>query len=197
MPASPNANVDLVVAADALAYLTAAKVTYGGDLQALVTAVSAIIQSYISRAIPSQSHSFTVDGRGGNAQLVRNYPITAVASVSVDGVAISPAADATQSGFVFSTTEIKLRGYRFCRGVMNVAIAYTGGFTTIPADLKQACFEGIEAVVAAAQSQDPRATMLKAGDSAIAFGHAADMAQLVLTPSVTSILSQWRRVAPI
>lgn len=192
-----NEKVDLVTVAVAQAYLTAAKVTYTGDLQALVTAVSAQIQSYISRNIPSQDYSLTVDGPGGNAVLLKNTPVTAVASVSVDGQNIPAAASPSQFGFVFSHSQIKLRGSIFCRGVLNVAIAYTGGFATIPADLAQACLEGIEAVIAAIQTQDPRATMLKAGDSAIAFGHAGEIAQLVLTPNVTSILNQWRRVAPI
>ena len=194
---SPSPTVDLALVDDVTAYLSAAKVTYSGDLQALLTAVSQQIQSYISRKIPSQSYTITVDGPGGNSIVLKNTPVTAVASVSVDGQSIPAAISATDFGFVFSPRQVKLRGYDFCRGVLNVTIAYTGGFTTIPADLRQACFEGISAVIAAIQTQDPRATMLKAGDSAISFGHAAEMANLVLTPNVTSILNQWRRVAPI
>jgi hypothetical protein len=34
-----------------------------------------------------------------------------------------------------------LRGFRFSRGVQNVAISYTAGYASVPLDLKQAALE--------------------------------------------------------
>lgn len=197
MPTPAVPTVDLITAADAQAAMSAAGVSYSGDVQQLVTEVSAQIQQYLSRAIPSQSFSVTLDGIGGKRILLPNTPITAVSSLSVDGVAIPPAANATGSGFVFSQTTVMLRGYDFCRGVQNIALAYTAGFTTVPQDLQRACKEGILAYLSSMTSGDVRANSLKAGDSAVDFGDQTAMASLCLTPNVTSILNQWRRMAPI
>jgi len=44
-------------------------------------------------------------------------------------------------GFLFDTRRVLLRGFRFCRGVQNVAISYTAGYASVPLDLKQAGLE--------------------------------------------------------
>lgn len=190
----PAPNVDLATAAEAVAYLKAHGEACSGDIQALLTAVSAQIQSYLSRNIPSQSYTVTLDGVGGSRVSLPNTPITAVDSVSVDGLAIQPAASPTCYGFVFSKSQVLLRGAIFSRGVQNITIEYTAGYATVPADIKLACLEGILAIMG---TDDPRATSLKAGNSAIEFGDLETLAGLCLTQNVTGILNQYRRVAPV
>lgn len=188
--------VDLITLQEAQDYLAGGGQPAPANLDAIITGVSAVMQSYASRNFISQPYSVTLDGHGGDRLSLPNSPITAVASLSIDGVAITAAATPTQAGFVFSDTQVLLRGYRFCRGVQNVAIAYTAGFVAIPADLKQACKEGVGAIVAAFQYDDPRAIEVKAGGSSIKLGSLADMEKLCLTSNVTTVLNQRARVAP-
>ena len=69
------------------------------------------------------------DGSGSNKIVLSNYPITAVASVVVDGVSIPPS-DGISSGFSFAPGGriVFLRGYRFTMGTYNVQIHYTAGY---------------------------------------------------------------------
>src|SRR5205823_7092372 len=76
-----------------------------------------------------------------------NSPVTAVLSLSIDGLAI-PAAPAPggvgggyDTGYSFTPTELALRGYVFTRRPQNVIVTYTAGYPTTPPDLAQACTE--------------------------------------------------------
>lgn len=188
--------LDLVTLPVAKQALLDAGLTAPADLAGLVTGVSAAMQSYASRTFGSASYTTTRNGDGGCAMSLPNYPITAVASVSVDGVSLPAATTPTGAGFVFSDTQVFLRGHRFCRGIQNVTIAYTAGFATVPADIQRACCEGVSAVVAAFEYGDPRAVNVKAGGSGIELGSIAELAKLCLTPNVTMILDQVKRVVP-
>lgn len=112
-------------------------------LTRLVTQVSEAVEQYVSRTLKSASYTETRDGPGGARLSMPNHPITAVASLSIDGVAIPAASNATANGYVFSPTLIALRGYVFTQGVMNVTVQYTGGYATIPGDIEQACIDWI------------------------------------------------------
>jgi hypothetical protein len=75
-------------------------------------------------------------------------------------------------------------------------MTYTAGFSTVPADLKLACNEGIAAVVASFDYSDPRAIEVKAGGSSIKLGSVAEISRLCLTANVTAVLDQRKRVHP-
>ena len=108
-------------------------------LQRLLTAASYAIESYLSRDIISKSYTKVFDGSGGRAIVPPDFPITAVASVVVDGVSIPAASSVTGSGFYFNENMIMLNGYSFNKNWGNVTITYTAGYTTIPPDIVQAC----------------------------------------------------------
>lgn len=194
--------VDLVDSSEATAYLTAAGQPAPANLAAIITGVSSVMQQYASRNFVAQPYSVVLDGHGGDRVSLPNFPITAVAAVSVDGVNVPAAANALQSGFVFSETQVLLRGYRFNRGVQNVSLTYTAGYPVgngagqMPADLRIACCQGIAAVVASLDYDDPRAIELKSGGSSIKLATAADIERLCLTGDVTSVLNQRARVTP-
>jgi hypothetical protein len=188
--------VDLVASADASAYLVESGLAVPATLDKIITAVSAAMQSHANRRFPSQSYAVTLDGPGGGRLSLPNYPITAVGALQVDGVAIPAAVTPTSVGYAFSETQIGLRGMLFCRGFQNVALGYTAGFATIPADLSRACCEGIAAVVAAFQYNDPRVVEVKAGGSAIKLGSLVEFSKLCLTSNVTATLEQYKRVHP-
>lgn len=190
--------IDLTTVQAATAYLQAAGLPVPADLEDLITGVSAEMQSFASRNFVSQPYSVTLSGQGGDRLNLPNTPISSVESVAVDGLNIPSAGNPTSFGFVFSETQILLRGYRFCRGVQNIQIAYTAGYTPVPADIARAANEGILAVAAALDAGDPRAISLKAGGSAITFARdSGELALICLTPNVTRVLNQRLRTAPM
>ena len=74
-----------------------------GLIATLITAVSAFIPNYLGRQVLSASYVETYRGNGQHQLLLRNYPITAVASVAFAGQTVTAPADpvALTSGFLF------------------------------------------------------------------------------------------------
>lgn len=112
-------------------------------LTRLITAASQFIQKWLNRSIASADWYEVRDGTGGQRLTFGNFPVTAVLSLSIDGLAIPPAQNngGFGAGYVFSPTELALRGYIFTRRPQNVAITYTAGFPIIPPDLTHACID--------------------------------------------------------
>ena len=71
------------------------------------------------------------DGQGDGV-ILRNWPVTSVTSVSVDGTTIPAATTATASGWLLDSESngVRLRGYTFTRGIQNVVIVYKAGLTS-------------------------------------------------------------------
>lgn len=132
---------DLTTLATAKAWLA---VTGTGDdalLTRLVSAVSAAAQQRMGRQIASQSYTDTRNGTDKMAMAFPTQPVTAVASVTVDGIAIPARPAPGQSGYTFDAQLIRLVGYSFTRGVQNVVLVYTAGYAATPTDLEQAVVE--------------------------------------------------------
>ncbi len=110
-------------------------------IQDLITACSVFILSWMTRDIKSQSYTEYYDGVGGNRLFLANYPITAVASLSVDGLAIPAASSVLGPGYRFTNNIVSLNGYKFGPGDANILITYTAGFASVPADLARAATE--------------------------------------------------------
>lgn len=110
-------------------------------LTRLIDAASELIERSCSRVFGSASYTESRDGNGGNFIVLNYRPIISISSVTVDGKTIPQSAGPTLAGWVQgSPWKISLRGqYAFTEGVQNVALAYTAGFATIPADLVQSC----------------------------------------------------------
>lgn len=189
---------DLTTSSAATTYLQAAGLPVPSDLDAIVTGVSAEMQSYASRNFVSQDYSVTLNGLGGVRLVLPNTPVTAVKSLTIGNVTIPAAADPVSWGYIADEWGVWLRGYDFCRGIQNVALTYTAGYAVIPMDLQEAALEAVAAYVAARANGDPRAIVLKAGGSQITYAKDnADLAAICFTANVTSVLNQRRRVAPI
>lgn len=104
-------------------------------LERLITAVSVYIQSWLNRTIRNLDYLETRDGLGRPTMMFRNYPVTSVASVAVNGIPIiarvpfAPTVTAGNwYGYVFDDVHVMLSGYTFCRGFQNVALGYAAGF---------------------------------------------------------------------
>ncbi len=110
-------------------------------LTRLITAASAFMATWCGRQFASQTFSEVYNGTGGAALSLRQSPITAVASLAIDGQAVPASPGVPQFGYLFTDTQLILFGWRFARGRANVAVTYTAGYVAIPADLEQACLD--------------------------------------------------------
>jgi hypothetical protein len=113
-------------------------------LARMITAVSRFVETWIGYPVASQSYALVLDGHGGDVlALGGKPPLTAVASLVIDGVAIPLAALVTDSGYRFSPSSVWVQGYLFTRGRGNIELACTRGWAATPADLEQAVIEVI------------------------------------------------------
>jgi uncharacterized phiE125 gp8 family phage protein len=116
------------------------------ELTRLLAAVSAQVRTDTGRAldVPAAQRVEPHDGDGGCELLLEQYPVTAVASVTVDGTAIPARVLVTDNGHVLADAAIGrlvLVGYTFTKGVQNVVVTYTAGYAAVPGDLEQAVIE--------------------------------------------------------
>lgn len=114
-------------------------------LSEMIPAASAFIERYLGRNLLTQSYTLVRSGNGHYRMPVPNWPVTMVASVLIDGVAVPEATSPTAPGWVLSDppTSILLRGLRFTEGVQNIQMVYTAGYPEVPEEIDQACVEMI------------------------------------------------------
>lgn len=177
---------DLTTLANVKAWRSPPIVTSSDDTQITraVAAASTFIRHFLQRALVSAAYSETRNGTGGRELMLRHAPVTAVATVSVDGHAISPAPDSVSAGYVpdGAAGMIYLRGHAFHRGVQNVVIAYTAGHLVV---------DEAQTIPNAAPYQLSCASLARlwADDSAVAYAGGG-----ALTPATTPSAGQY--VAP-
>lgn len=110
-------------------------------LTRLIGSASEFIQTWLNRSFASQAYNEARDGTGTNRLVFGDYPVTAVSSVVVNGLAIPLSAGFGQPGYNFDSIRLMLTGYVFSRGTGNVLISYTAGFPETPKEIEQACIE--------------------------------------------------------
>lgn len=86
------------------------------------------------------------DGTGTNQLYVRNWPITAITSIYDDELRnFTDEAYLIASSYYFAHPTMPiitlLYGLTFLKAISNVKIVYTAGYSTIPADVDDACIE--------------------------------------------------------
>jgi hypothetical protein len=115
-------------------------------LTRLIGSASRLILSYLQRPTLFQNvFSDVYDGVGNTRQILRNFPVISVTSVTIDFQTISQYQIPQQpspyqqcgTGWVLEPWDgyppgrpqaVDLRGFHFCRGHSNVQIVYTSGF---------------------------------------------------------------------
>lgn len=124
------------------AWLGVTSSAFDAQLGGLITAVSSFVTNYLGRQILSASYAETYRGNGQTVLLLRNFPVTAVASVAFAGRTITLQADpvALTSGILFDDRALTLVGDRFPIG-LPVVVDYTAGYVEAPADVMQATVE--------------------------------------------------------
>ena len=177
-------------------------------LTRLITAASQFIQTWLNRQIASQDWIETRDGLGNvlGPSDVRYqfaaFPVTAVSRVVVDGVLMpaipTPAQSgslvvgtvAAQSGYLFTPTQLVIRGYAVPRKAGCVTLQYTAGYEVPPADLTQAC---IELVALRYRERSHIGEVTKA----IGGGQTVSYSQKDMSDWIKTSIQQYRRIAPI
>jgi hypothetical protein len=160
-------------------------------LTRLVTAASQFIRTWLQRQIAVTDWIEIRDGNGGQRLAFANFPVTQVWSLSIDGLTIppSPPGGGFGAGYVFSPTELALRGYVFTRRAQNVSVTYTAGYASVPPDIAQACIELV------CQRYRERARIGEVSKALIS-GETVTYSQKDMSDDVMTLLSQYRAVAP-
>ncbi|MBI4798635.1 MAG: phage gp6-like head-tail connector protein [Desulfarculus sp.] len=183
-------------------YLGLSSADHDALLESLIEAVSAHFAAHTGRALKARDYSpdpaspafdpdnALLDGSGYPELLLPQYPVQGLASLVVDGVALSPAQVPGQAGWVLDRGAgvVSLVSGVFSRGRHNLAVTYRAGFETVPADLAQACLEQV-----ATRFQESGAGQGRLGVSArtLADGSVSYQGQALL-PQVTAVLDRYR-----
>jgi uncharacterized phiE125 gp8 family phage protein len=181
--------MDITTLANAKQWLAISSDTDDDLLTRLIHAASGFIETYLSRRLCSRTYAEIRDGTGGRVINFREYPVTAVSWVAVNGVSLPLAPDTVTPGYRFTRTQIILQGHRFTQGWGNVSLNYTAGFETIPFDVEQACIELVS------WRYNERQHIGQSGKSL----EGANVTYSVqdLPPDVKTVLDRYRRVAPV
>lgn len=108
--------------------------------QLLAAAESQVIQ-YISHDPEGGSRVDRVNGNGGRYMVPLGFPVLSVESLEVDGISI-PAESASAPGYYLNDGAVWVSGgYVLSRGIGNVKLSYTTGYSPVPAAFKQAVIE--------------------------------------------------------
>ena len=119
---------------------------YDEKLTMIVNAMTDYIESRTGRRFKSTAYTEYVNGDGSDALQMKQYPITAITSVEENSNS-----DNSSNWATLATTEyfnignyldagiIKKTAGAF-RGTANYRVTYTAGYTTLPSDLKYACY---------------------------------------------------------
>lgn len=189
---------DLTTLADVKAWLqtgqSAFPPTDDALLTRLVTAASQYIQTWLNRRIAIADYLEVRDGTGGQRLQFACFPVSAVLSLTIDGIAIPPAAPPSpaagvSAGYVFSPTQLSVRGYYFTRRAQNVVFSYTAGYAATPPDIAQACIE----LVALRYRERSRIGEVS---RAVGGGETVTYSQKDMSAGITTLLQQYRVVAP-
>jgi len=185
------AAADLTTVANLKQWLNISTTTDDALLARLVTACSTAIQNYLNRQFASASYTDNIDGEATNAIILGNYPVTAVASLTIDGIAIPSSTGTGVPGFVWDMYGVQLVPglYQFTRGNGNITVSYTAGYAAIPLDLEQACIE-FAALRYKERARIGIASQTLAGET-VTYLNAA------MPASVVSYLQQFKKVVPV
>lgn len=134
---------DLTTLVNLKAWLSVTSSTDDVLLARLITSASNYIETYVSRVFEQQSYTERRDGNDNTYMVFANYPVTAVTSLTINGIDIAASPDnaVLSAGYGFDDGQIWLQGFAFSRGKGNVVMSYNAGYSETPAAIEQACIE--------------------------------------------------------
>ncbi len=161
-------------------------------LARLIGAAGRFVETWLGRPIAPADWQEIRDGTGGQRLVFANFPVTAVLSLSIDGLTIpaAPADGGFAAGYTFTPTELALRGYVFTARPQNVVVTYTAGYIATPPDIAQACIELV------CQRYRERSRIGEVS-KALGGGETVSFSQKDMSDDVKTLLAQYRAVAPV
>jgi hypothetical protein len=128
----------LLTRADLKAWLTVTETTFDTMFDALIDAMSTFVLNELNiTKFTSASYTESYSGVGNPRLFMRQRPVTAITSLTIDGQTIPASADGIAAGYVFDDNTIMLIGYCFSTGFQNVRVTYTAGRAGVPTDVAQ------------------------------------------------------------
>jgi hypothetical protein len=123
-----------------------AKVSVADDdalITSIVSSVTSEFQRYLGRDFLTASFVERYDGNDMPSLRTRQYPITAVSALTIGGVSIPLAASSEGVGYMFNDEWMFLYGFLFTRGLQNISLSYTAGYSVVPTSLDIAAREQV------------------------------------------------------
>lgn len=199
---------DLCTLSDVKAWANIQTTANDAVLTRLITAASQAIKTWLARPLLQDTYTQKYDGTGINRLTLRNFPITAVSSLAVDGLTVPPA-PAPNVGFGYMFDEFGLylvggdnhwstvpqtpniwAGSYFPRGSQNVTVTYTAGYASVPVDVTQACIELVAFKYQQRNHVGVSSRTLTAGGESVVYQ------QAFMPPEVKALLDVYRKVVP-
>ncbi len=183
------ASGDLTTLANVKQWVNVSNSTDDALLTRLITSVSNFMQSWLNRQLNPATYSDVNDGTGGQRMMLTNYPVTAVTSLTVDGIPVPASSSPTSPGYTFDQYGVTLRGgYYFGSGLQSVSVTYTAGYASMPVEIEQACIELVS--LRYAERLRPGVTSRSLGGENVAYSSAG------ISNSVSELLQQYKKVIP-
>jgi uncharacterized phiE125 gp8 family phage protein len=187
---------DLCILSDVKAWLNIGSASTEDSLiSRLITSMSVDFMNEIKRPdiYPSADYTETREGDGGNSMVLRHWPLTAITSITVNGVTVSSGnyyidmdldperrwevflTDA--SGLVFTDTQA-------------VVIAYAAGYAAVPDDIDQAVIEWVAQRYKARQAIGQTSVHVMQGES-------LQTPEIDIPQTVQRVIERYRRFDPL
>lgn len=189
-------DIDLATVEDVKEYLSTSGFSFPPDddglLGKMITGASDFVEHWLARTFAVKTWTEVQDGTGGNAITLTNTPILQVASLAIDGQPIpaAPADGGFQAGYLFTDSEVIVRGFYFWRRRQNIIVTYQAGFAEIPPAVNRAVIE----LVALRYRQRTRV-----GEVSTHFhdGSTTTFSQKDMDAGTAAELKAFKRVAPV
>jgi hypothetical protein len=138
-----NGGKMLATVEDLKSYLSIAHSEDDASLYQAVVAGSRWFESQVGRTIAATDYAELQDGNGGRTIIPSNYPLISVASVTINGSAVTLSSGYGVSGYFLAGNVIKLRDQFVSEGVGNVSVTYRAGYelSAIPSEVRQVVTE--------------------------------------------------------
>lgn len=113
------------------------------DLAAMaLDQATAAIRSFTGQTISAVANdTVTLDGNGQPTFRLPEFPVTAVASVTVDGIALSYAPDAYDYMWTRSGVLTRRNARDWGTNPQSIVVTYSHGYAVIPDEIKAACLQ--------------------------------------------------------
>ncbi|MHB8303353.1 MAG: hypothetical protein ACYDC6_11030 [Acidobacteriaceae bacterium] len=195
-------NADLTTLANVHAWLPIPVTTTSEDplLTRLITATSMDFQRATARPdLMTSTYTETRQGDGAYRMILRHWPITAVSSLTIGGVAIPPSTNQIAPGYYFDENldpercfELYLAQMHFTDGAP-VVVNFAAGYATVPGDIEQAV---IDWIVYRYKGRPNIGASQRKSMEGRGMGDTVDVEIVDAPPSTQAVIARYKRILP-